>query len=260
MIRWPGEVQSCATSSQPYGSRSRRLAAHAESCWTHWGTDASTPHHAVEDHCVARLPPLPDAAQQGRRRRTRRTEPGLRLVRSTCWYTKAKSTSRIACDEYGRQGKSVFEVPAQTSDEQESFAAWVARVGNPMADGHDVVFQMPFVHDGIRGIADFLVRAVDPDTGERSLRAGRRQARPATRPSRATCCSCASTPRRSPRSPVSIPSGCTSGSAQAVGDDPVDDVLPYWRRLRGQLARLVDAGPTAIDRPRAVRTASSASS
>lgn len=44
------------------------------------------------------------------------------------------------------EGKSVFEVPAHDK-ERESFAAWVARVGNPMAEGHDVIFQMPFVHE-----------------------------------------------------------------------------------------------------------------
>ena len=59
-------------------------------------------------------------------------------------------------DEYRRQGKSVFEVPARRVDEKESFAAWVARVGNPLAAGWDVVYQMPFIHDGVRGIADFV--------------------------------------------------------------------------------------------------------
>ena len=68
-------------------------------------------------------------------------------------------------DGYRAEGKSVFVVPEQDKEHGESFEAWVERVGNPMADGHDVVFQMPFVHDGIRGIADFLVRTVDPDTG-----------------------------------------------------------------------------------------------
>jgi len=32
------------------------------------------------------------------------------------------------------------------------------RIGNPMQDGHDVIYQMPLVHEGIRGIADFLIR------------------------------------------------------------------------------------------------------
>ena len=71
------------------------------------------------------------------------------------------------------------------------------------------------IHDGLRGVADFLVR-VDAAVGARrlQLRAGRRQARPRRRPSRATCCSCASTPRPSPRSRDGRPSASTSISAR----------------------------------------------
>ena len=64
---------------------------------------------------------------------------------------------------YRDDGLSVFEVPDRQHDE--SFEGWVDRVGDVLADGHDVVFQMPFVHEGIRGIADFLRRVDDPDTG-----------------------------------------------------------------------------------------------
>ena len=32
-----------------------------------------------------------------------------------------------------------------------------------MEKGFDVIYQMPFVHDGIRGIADFLIRVDDVD-------------------------------------------------------------------------------------------------
>ena len=62
-------------------------------------------------------------------------------------------------EHYKDSGLSVYEVPAKEAGE--TFAAWVERVGNPMEYGHDVVYQMPFVHEGIRGVADFLVRG-DP--------------------------------------------------------------------------------------------------
>ena len=39
------------------------------------------------------------------------------------------------------------------------------RVANPLDQGCDVIYQMPFVHEGIQGIADFLVRVEDGDTG-----------------------------------------------------------------------------------------------
>jgi len=62
-------------------------------------------------------------------------------------------------EHYRDSGVSVYEVPAKEAGE--TFAAWVERVGNPMEDGWDVIYQMPLVHDGIRGVADFLVRG-DP--------------------------------------------------------------------------------------------------
>ena len=33
---------------------------------------------------------------------------------------------------------------------------WVERAGNPMDSGYEIIFQMPFIYDGVRGIADFL--------------------------------------------------------------------------------------------------------
>lgn len=69
-----------------------------------------------------------------------------------------------AClSEYRRLGRSVLEVPPRESGE--SFANWVDRVGNPFDLDYDVIYQMPFVHDGVRGVADFLVRAEDPESG-----------------------------------------------------------------------------------------------
>jgi hypothetical protein len=73
---------------------------------------------------------------------------------------KGLSHEQHCLDEYRRQGKSVFEVPPR--HERESFAAWVDRVSNPFADSWDVVYQMPFVHDEIRGIADFVVLPAYP--------------------------------------------------------------------------------------------------
>ena len=53
-------------------------------------------------------------------------------------------------------GSSVFEVPEQNREEGESFEAWVERVGNPMNGEYEIIFQMPFIYEGVRGIADFL--------------------------------------------------------------------------------------------------------
>ena len=81
-------------------------------------------------------------------------------------------------DGYRAQGLTVFEVPERDRDGNESFAHWVERVGNPMADGHDV--DLP---DAVRARRDPWHRRL-PRAHRRSrhrrghLRAGRRQARP----------------------------------------------------------------------------------
>lgn len=62
--------------------------------------------------------------------------------------------------QYRSEGRDVFEV-SDWERGKESFVQWVSRVGDVLGVGHDVIFQMPFEHDGIRGIADFLERVVD---------------------------------------------------------------------------------------------------
>lgn len=65
--------------------------------------------------------------------------------------------------DYRARGLEVHEVSPKRDGE--SFASWVQRVGNPMASGHAVIYQMPFLHDGVRGVADFLIRVEDPGPG-----------------------------------------------------------------------------------------------
>ena len=56
----------------------------------------------------------------------------------------------------------VFEVD-EANWQSENFRNWTDRVGdpNPLEVGYPIIFQMPFIHDGIRGIADFLERMDD---------------------------------------------------------------------------------------------------
>lgn len=61
-------------------------------------------------------------------------------------------------DYKARYPGSVFEVPERNEAEYESFVNWVERIGNPMKGKNSVIFQMPFINNGIRGVADFLVR------------------------------------------------------------------------------------------------------
>ena len=65
--------------------------------------------------------------------------------------------------EYRRKDRTVYEVPEQRTGRA------VRRLGGPGRQsfrfGVDVIYQMPFIHDGVRGIADFLVRVEDPEPG-----------------------------------------------------------------------------------------------
>src|SRR5690349_16092934 len=55
---------------------------------------------------------------------------------------------------YRAEGMTVLDLPQR--EKRESFGAWATRIGDPFAGGEDVLYQVPMLHDGIRGIADFL--------------------------------------------------------------------------------------------------------
>ena len=148
--------------------------------------------------------------------------------------------------EYEAEGKAVYRVPAKA--DKESFGAWVNRVGNPMTEDHDVIYQMPFICDGVRGVADFLERVQRPD--------GRIGYEPVD--AKLT---------RIDAKPGHVLQLCFYADAikDLTGIDPeqmhillgskkrqllrVNEFRPYWRRLRGQLAAAVDAGPDATTAP-----------
>ena len=77
---------------------------------------------------------------------------------------------------YRAEGLSVFEVPERVNGE--SFQQWVDRVGDVLADGHDAVFQMPFVHERHPGHRRLPPPRRRPRDRHLHLRADRRQARP----------------------------------------------------------------------------------
>ena len=145
-------------------------------------------------------------------------------------------------DEYGRQGKSIFPVPERRAGE--TFAAWVGRVGNPLDDGWDVVYQMPFVHDGVRGIADFLERVVDAEGRVCYEPVDAKLARSEAKPGHVLqLCFYADAIEALTRvRPEKMHLWLGSGKRESLR---INDFSPYWRRLRGQLATTLAAGPVA---------------
>lgn len=145
-----------------------------------------------------------------------------------------------AClQHYRQQGLDVFEVSPR--QDRESFAKWVERVGNPLADGHDVIYQMPFVHDGIRGVADFLERLDDSDgEGFRYEPVDSKLARADAKVGHVLqlCFYAEAIAELTGLTPREV--RLWLGSGESVGFNSTD-VMPYWKRLRKQLVALLDA-------------------
>jgi predicted RecB family nuclease len=156
---------------------------------------------------------------------------------------KGLSHEQDCLAEYRRQGKSVFEVPPR--HERESFAAWVHRVSNPFGDSWDVVYQMPFIHGKIRGIADFVVRVVDSDSGEVFYEpVDAKLTRVDAKPGHVLqlCFYAEAIEALTGIPPRSMHIWLGSGRLETL---LVKEFRPYWRRLRHQLAAAMASEPVA---------------
>ncbi|MCU1363492.1 MAG: ATPase [Acidimicrobiaceae bacterium] len=156
-------------------------------------------------------------------------------------------------ENFEGMGKTVYEVPGRNA--QESFHDWVARVGNPMEKDFDVIYQMPFVSNGIRGIADFLVRVEDPEAGFASFEpVDAKLTRSSAKPGHVLqlCFYAEAMSDLLGAPPKSMRIWLGSGRAEEL---LVEEFLPYWRRLRRQLAALLEAdASTIVTRPRPCAT------
>jgi uncharacterized protein len=121
----------------------------------------------------------------------------------------------------------------------------VKRVGDPFAEAPDVVYQMPFVHGGMRGIADFMVRAVDPDSGAVSYEpVDAKLTRSAAKPGHVLqlCFYAEAIEALTGVRPTNMHIWLGSGRLETLR---VDEFGPLWRRLQRRLAQALAAGPAA---------------
>ena len=131
----------------------------------------------------------------------------------------------------------------------ETFADWAARVVGELGTDVDVLFQMPLVHDGIRGVADFLERAVEPATGAVrwdpvDAKLARREAKPGH--VLQLCFYAEALGAATGEIPRDLRVSLGSGVAESVG---FEAARPYWARLRHQLEDVMAAGPEIETRP-----------
>ncbi len=148
------------------------------------------------------------------------------------------------CLEHIRRTRPVYEV--EPRGERERFGQWAARVGGLLAEDHEVLFQMPLAHDGIRGVADFLVK-VDGPAGPVWEPVDAKLARAEARPGHVLqlCFYAEAIEAATRRRPDRMHLWLGSGELETI---PTRDVDAYWRRLRRQLRLLVNT-----DRPEATK-------
>ncbi len=154
--------------------------------------------------------------------------------------TKGLDHERDCLAEYERQGKSILIIPDRRPGE--AFGAWVERVGDPFGQGYELIYQMPFVHRGVRGIADFLILVEDPDTGVVGYEpVDAKLARVEAKPGHVLqlCFYAEAIEAATGVRPRQVHLWLGSGRVETL---MVDEFRAYWHRIQAQLARVLDAG------------------
>jgi predicted RecB family nuclease len=143
--------------------------------------------------------------------------------------------------QYRESDLTILEIPKRGPGE--TFAAWVERIGDPLSLGYDVIYQMPFVHDGVRGIADFLVRVDDPGEGFcRYEPVDAKLARVEAKPGHVLqlCFYAEALEALAGLPPRRLHLWLGTGETETL---VASQFRPYWNRLRGQLKALLTEGP-----------------
>ena len=163
-------------------------------------------------------------------------------------FEKGNEHERECLEKFRAEGRTVHEVP--TRQPGEPFTAWVKRVGAPWENGFDVIYQMPFLHDGMRGIADFLVKVDEPIPGAclyEPLDA--KLARVEAKPGHVLQLSFYADALHAATgaTPEHLHLWLGSGQVESL---LTKDFRPYWRRLRQQLQRMMgEEGPDLATEP-----------
>lgn len=150
----------------------------------------------------------------------------------------------------GYEARGLRILVVEDKPKGQAFSTWAARVVPALGSDVDLLFQMPFVHDGVRGVADFLERHVDPESGEvRWEPVDAKLARSHAKPGHVLqlCFYAEALAALTGSAPERLQVSLGSGLTEAVG---FEDVRPYWDRLRLQLREVMAGEPdTAGTRP-----------
>ena len=167
---------------------------------------------------------------------------------ATLLQEKGEFHERAHLEQLRADGHVVVEAPPRATDE--SFAAWASRSHDLLAEGHDVLYQVPLVHDGMRGIADFLVRVDRASTlGPFSYEpVDAKLARSQAKPGHVLqlCFYADALESLQGVRPRQAHLALGSGQRESIVLATVD---AYWRRVKGQLAKALLERPETVARP-----------
>ena len=174
-------------------------------------------------------------------------EPSGRGSLAELLIDKGTEHERSCLADLDNRGREVYHVPGRNPDE--AFDAWVARVSEALDAGHDVLYQMPFIHDGIRGIADFVWR-MDYGDGPIYEPVDAKLTRLEGKPGHVLqlCFYVDALEAATGRRARNMHLWLGSGGIETLA---VEQFRPYWRRLQRQLRELLsrEAGSDTSPQP-----------
>lgn len=159
---------------------------------------------------------------------------------------KGREHEDACLDAYDQLGKRILPIEPRGS---RSFEQWVADVGNPFTGEYDVVYQMPFIHDGMQGIADFIIKVPDTATGGvRYEPVDAKLVRSEAKPGHVLqlCFYADAIKALTGVAPEEMHIWLATGDIETLR---VNDFRPYWRRLRTRLATALADGSGAGTKP-----------
>jgi len=178
--------------------------------------------------------------------KTQVSGPFAELVRD-----KGTSHELAVRDRYLSAGLSVLDVDEKGTLD---FSQWAERSRGLLATTDaDVIYQMPFVHAGIKGIADFLVR-VDADEGFScwepvDAKLARQEAKPGHLLQ--LCFYADAVAELTGARPKSLHLALGSGVTETFR---LEEFGPYWRRMKHELSLALDDGaPSKATEPEPCR-------
>ena len=172
-----------------------------------------------------------------------RPEPIARGSLAEVLIDKGTEHERNCLADLDNQGREVYHVPGRNPGE--AFETWVTRVAGTLDASHDVLYQMPFIHDGIRGIADFVWR-VDHGDGFTYEPVDAKLTRLEGKPGHVLqlCFYVDALEAATGRRPRNMHLWLGSGAIETLA---VEQFRPYWRRLQRQLRELLSSDAPVSD-------------